>query len=126
MVGSAFVALMLLFPPWDYLDPDTSGRRPAGYHFFLTPPEPRPVKEVFGPPRYPHMVRIRKNDIRLVLQLLITIPTAVGLAFLFRSKRSIVTTILGILCLLAAALIVGFAVWIVVSEGLEYGHWALP
>jgi hypothetical protein len=40
-LGAALVALMLLFPPWDNFDPDSSGRSPAGYHFFLKPPKPR-------------------------------------------------------------------------------------
>ena len=117
---------MLLFPPWDYFDPDTSARRPAGYHFLLRPPEPRPAKEVFGPPRYPHMVRVRKNDIRLIVQLLITVPTALGLALLFRSKRSLTNIFLGILFLVFAVFVVGFVIWMAVSERLEYGYWALP
>ena len=120
------VALMLLFPPWDYFDSDTSGRRSAGYHFFLLPPEPRPVKDVFGPPRYPHMTKIRVDDLRLTLQLLITAPTVAGLATLFRGKRSIILTLLGILFLLFAAFVVGFVLWVMVSERLEYGRWSLP
>ncbi len=126
LVGAGFVALMLLFPPWDYFDNDTSGRVSAGYHFFLTPPEPKSAKEVFGPPRYPHMVRVFVDDFRLIIQLLITIPTTVGLAMMFRRKRSILSTILRVLFLLCAALVAGFVVWIVVSERLEYGVWALP
>src|SRR6267154_982787 len=53
------VALIFLFPPWDYFDPDTSGRTSAGYHFFLTPPESKSATEIFGQPRYPHMTRVR-------------------------------------------------------------------
>ena len=120
------MALMLLFPPWDYFDSDTSGRQPAGYHLFLMPPEPRPVKDVFGPPRYPHMTKVRVDDFRLTLQLLITVPTVAGLAILFRSKRSVILALLGILFLLGAGFVVGFEVWVMVSERLEYGHWSLP
>jgi hypothetical protein len=50
---------------WDYFDSDTSGRRPAGFHFFLTPPQPKSVKEVFGYVRFPHMAHVRRNDVQL-------------------------------------------------------------
>jgi len=124
--GAVVVVLMLLFPPWDYFDPDTSARRSAGYHFLLRPPEPLPVKDVFGPPRYPHMVRVRKNDISLIFQLLITVSTALGLALLFRNNRSLTSIFLGIVFLVFAAFVIGFVIWIVVTEKLQYGHWALP
>ncbi|SRR5712692_5877869 len=123
--GAALVALMLLFPPWDYFDPDTSGRSSAGYHFFLAPPDSKKATFRYQV-RFPDLVRVRKNDIRLILQLLITIPTIVGLVLMFRGKRSVISTILGILFLLCAAFVACFVVWIVVSEGLEYGVWALP
>jgi hypothetical protein len=115
LIGGALVSLMLLFPPWDYLDPDTSGRQSAGFHFFLTPPKPRSAEEVFGQARFPHMVHVRLSELQLIVQLLITIPTVVGLAFLFRSERSLVTVALRILCLLVPAFIVGFIIWVVVS-----------
>ena len=125
IVGAALVALMLLFPPWDYFDPDTSGRSSAGYHFFLSPPDSKGATFRYQV-RFPNLVRLKMNDIRLVLQLLITIPTTIGLAFIFGSNRSIVSTILGVIFLLCGAAVAGFVIWIVVSEGLEDGVWALP
>jgi hypothetical protein len=53
------------------------------------------------------------------VQLLITIPTVVGLAFLFRGRRSVGTIALGILFLLVPAFILGFVIWVVVSEALQ-------
>jgi hypothetical protein len=125
-IGGGLVALMLLFPPWDYFDSDTSARRPAGYHFFLTPPEPKSAKEIFGPPRFPHMTRVRINTIRFILQLSITIPAWLGLAFLLESHRTVISLAVGIVFLIASALVGGFIVWLVVSEGLEYGNWSFP
>src|SRR5947208_14433014 len=86
IIGAVVVLLMLLFPPWDYFDPDSSARIDAGYHFFLTPPVPKPaiLRNVV---RFPDIVRTEKNYFRLILQLLITVPTIIGLAFLFHSKR---------------------------------------
>ena len=113
---------MLLFPPWEYFDPDSSGRIDAGYHFFLTPPVPQ-TERLKDLVRFPDIVRVRRNKIRLILQLLITIPTVVGLLFLFEPKRYLITVAVGILSLLIPAFIIGFIIWVVVSEGLEYGDW---
>jgi hypothetical protein len=88
IAGAALVALMLLFPPWDHFDRDSSGRQSAGYHFFLTPPQPKPAQEIFGNARFPHMTSIRLNDVRLILQLFITIPGWLGLLFLRESRRT--------------------------------------
>ncbi len=72
------------------------------------------------------MVRVRKNDISLIFQLLITVSTALGLALLFRNNRSLTSIFLGIVFLVFAAFVIGFVIWIVVTEKLQYGHWALP
>src|SRR6267154_2498359 len=86
LFGAILVALIFLFPPWDYFDPDTSGRASAGYHFLLTPPEPKSATEIFAQPRYPHMTRVRLSTIRFILQLLIAVPTWLGLAFVLESR----------------------------------------
>src|SRR6266851_56894 len=122
-IGLTLTALMLLFPPWDYFDSDTSARRPAGYHFFLTPPEPKSANEIFGPPRFPHMTSVRINTIRFILQFSITIPAWLGLAFLLESHATLISISVGIVFLLTSALVIGFVIWLVVSEGLEYGSW---
>ena len=124
LIGAGLVALIFLFPPWDYYDSNTSGRSPAGYHFFLKPPDPKSAH--FRYQVRPEHVRVRKNDIRLIIQLLITIPTTLGLALLLRHKQSMITIIIGILFLLFAAFVIGFVIWMVVSEGLGDGVWALP
>src|SRR6266404_8349871 len=124
VAGAALVALMLLFPPWDYFDPDSSGKSRAGYHFFLTPPNPKTA--IFSyKVRFPDLIRVRLNKLRLLIQLLITIPTTIGLALLLGSKRSVITIILGILCLGFAAFVIGFIIWIDVSAWLEDGEWNL-
>src|SRR5260221_14715718 len=98
IAGAALVALMLLFPPWDYFDPDSSAKSRAGYHFFLTPPSPKTATFSYKV-RFPDIVRVRLDDLRLLIQLLITIPTTIGLVLLLGSKRSWITITLGILCL---------------------------
>src|SRR6266404_5751638 len=109
VIGGSLIALMLLFPPWEYFDPDSSGRFDAGYHFFLKPPVPQKgrLKDVV---RFPEIVRVKSNDVRLILQLLIAIPTIVGLMFLFEPKRHRLAVAFGILCLLIPAFIVGFII----------------
>jgi hypothetical protein len=125
LIGGALVALTLLFPPWEYFDPDSSGRSDAGYHFFLTPPGPQTSNFKYGV-RFPEHVRTMRNSVRLILELVVTIPTVVGLALLLRSKRSVLTIALGILCLLVPAVIAGFMIWLMVSVKLEYGEWLWP
>jgi hypothetical protein len=119
VAGTALVALMLLFPPWDYFDPDSSARSNAGYHFFLTPPPPRPAKEIFGQPRFPHNVPVKLSDLTLIIQLLIVIPTTLGLAFLLEARRYVITSIIGIMFLLVPVSIVAFILWVVISEWLR-------
>ena len=126
IAGAGLVALMLLFPPWDHFDRDTSGRQSSGYHFFLTPPQPKPAQEVFGNARFPHMTSIRLNDLRFILQLLITIPGWLGLLFLLEIRRTKIGVVLGVILLLVSIFIFGCTIWLIVNEGLEYGHWSLP
>jgi len=125
IVGAALVALMVLFPPWYYFDNNSSGSAPAGYHFILTPPDPATsdfIKEVV----FPEAVSARKNLLRLNIQLLITIPTTLGLAILLRKKRSVITIIIGILFFLPPLLVIGLVTWLVIDGGLHYGNWSLP
>jgi hypothetical protein len=120
VAGTALIALMLLFPSWDYVDPDTSARSSAGHHFVLTPPKPRPAQEIFGPPRFPHNVKVQLNKLDLIIQLLIVIPTTLGLAFLLAARRYVITTILGIAFLLVPVGIIAFILWLVISGWLRY------
>ncbi len=72
------------------------------------------------------MVRVRVNDFRLMLQLFVGIPTFLGLAVLLRRKRSFISIALGILFIGFAIFVLGFIVWMVVDQRLNYGRWQLP
>jgi hypothetical protein len=126
LVGGLTIALMILFPPWDYFDNDSSGRLEAGYHFFLTPPAPRPAKEIFGQARFPHLAEVKVDELRFILQLLFAIPATLGLAILFKAKRSIISVSLAVLLLGCAVSVLAFVAWIVISIRLEYKYWAFP
>jgi hypothetical protein len=126
LVGGLTIALMILFPPWDYFDNDSSGRLAAGYHFFLTPPKPRPAKEIFGQARFPHQAEVRVDELRFILQLLFAIPATLGLAVLFKAKRSIISVSLAVLLLGCAVSVLAFVAWMVISIRLEYKYWAFP
>src|SRR6185503_13763856 len=48
--GLGLWGLSELFPPWEYLDGNTSASRSAGYHFYKSPPSvksPEEMKRVF-------------------------------------------------------------------------------
>jgi hypothetical protein len=62
VAGLALFALSELFPPWLYEDENTSAVRPAGYHFYKSPPllkTPPEMKKIFnlreGDPYTVHM-----------------------------------------------------------------------
>ncbi len=54
--GLGLWGLSELFPPWEYLDGNTSASRSAGYHFYKSPP---PVKL---PEEMKHLFRRRDGD----------------------------------------------------------------
>lgn len=125
LAGTALVALMLLFPPWEYFDRSTSGQRAAGYHFFLSPPDPKKANFTY-PPGIRSNIVVRKNLVRLTLQLLVTIPVTLGLAILFRTNRSFITVLVGIFFFVTPLFGVVFLAWIVIGARLEYGTWSVP
>jgi hypothetical protein len=122
-VGS--IGLRLLFPPWECFDPMTSGRTPCGYHFFAKPPQPD-----IGAFRYqvliPELVRVRKNNLRLIVQLAFTIPLACGLILLLDQHRRLLGLILGIGFLAVAGAVLAAVIWAVVLEKIDRGVWVLP
>lgn len=119
LVGGVLVVLMILFPPWEYFDADSSGRSPAGYHFFLMPPALKSPQEMFGVPkmRIPNAVRARVDMPRLVFQLLVTIPVAAGLIPLFSDKPTAVKTVFGVLLIGCGLFVLGFVLWLMHPAG---------
>jgi len=57
-----FWGLSELFPPWEYLDGNTSASRSAGYHFYKSPP---PLK---SPEEMNHFFNRRDGDWRLSIR----------------------------------------------------------
>jgi len=124
LAGTALVALMFVFPPWEYHDSDTSSSRSAGYHLFFNPPDPR-TAAFRHQVRFPERLIVRKSLIRLILQLFTVIPAILGLAIVVRTNRSVFTFFIGFLFLLPAVLAFGLVAWAVVGNGLETGNWTL-
>ena len=103
IVGLASVVLMLLFPPWNYFDPDMSAHPKAGYHFILAPPSLANAQSAFRyKVRFPSAIRREIDDILLISQFSIIIPAIPGLMLLVGRGR-LITVIPGILLLIAAA-----------------------
>jgi hypothetical protein len=91
-IGGALVALMLLFPPWEYFDGDSSMRKHDGCHFPFAPPSRDNIRKVFAPDyiRYPQAVRIQVDQVRLLIQVLSTVFATFGLMLALRTGRPIV------------------------------------
>jgi hypothetical protein len=111
LIGSILVALIVLFPPWEYFDPDSSLRRPAGHHVLFAPPPLKSHAEMFGVPcRFrngcPDSVQIHKP--LLILQSLFAILTVAGLLSLLAEKLTIIKMILGILFIGVGLFVLGF------------------
>jgi hypothetical protein len=76
LLGSGFIfLLMFLFPPWLYIDENTSNQRSAGYHFINSPPPIKSHEEMFGTSEYdyynPRAVRKIINPFRLFAQVIV-------------------------------------------------------
>jgi len=125
VVAIGLISLTLLFPPWECFDPMTSGRTPCGYHFFGKPPQPS-ISGFRYKVLVPEMVRVRKNNLRLILQLAVTIPLACGLILLLDQHRRLFGLILGIGFLVVAGAVLAVVIWALVLEKTDSGVWALP
>lgn len=113
IVGLVSVLLMLLFPPWNYFDPDMSAHPRAGYHFILAPPSLVNAQSAFRyKVRFPDAIRKEIDDILLISQFSIVTPAIPGLMLLF-GRRRWMSVIPGILLLIAAAAATYFYIWLI-------------
>jgi hypothetical protein len=119
LLGGVLVVLMILFPPWEYFDSDSSSRSSAGYHFLLMRPALKSPQEMFGVPklRVPDHVHIQVDIFRLLFQLLVTIPIAAGLVPLLSDRPTIIKTVFGVLLIGCGLFILGFVLWLTHSAG---------
>jgi hypothetical protein len=124
LVGTLLVVLMILFPPWDYFDNDSSARSPAGYHFILAPPALKSVREMFGVPalRVSNQISVEVDILRLLFQLTVVIPITAGLLPLFADKRSLVKTALGLLLIGCGLSVLCFVLWLEYSVAKDAGE----
>ena len=74
LTGIIIGVLMVVFPPWLYVDDVNPNQKSAGYHFLFGRPSVKSYEEMFGfvpddkmPTKY---VRVRLNGIRLTSQIL--------------------------------------------------------
>jgi hypothetical protein len=123
LVGGILLVLMILFPPWEYFDNDSSGRSPAGYHFLLMRPALKSTQEMFGVPklRVPDQVRVEVDLFQLIFQLAVTIPIVAGLLPLLADRRTIIKTGFGVLLICCGLFVLCFILWLEYSAATHYG-----
>jgi hypothetical protein len=92
LTGLIVTTLMVLFPPWLYLDTYTSNQRSAGYHFLFSRPPVKTYEEMFGfvpsdrmPTQY---ARVSLNGVRLLTQLLTILFLTAGIGLRLRGNSS--------------------------------------
>jgi hypothetical protein len=71
--GLGLWGLSELFPPWRYLDGNTSQSRSAGYHFYKSPPalkSPAEMKQLFDrrDDEIPLSIQVRRNYLQSIAQ----------------------------------------------------------
>ncbi len=122
-VVGILVLLMILFPPWEYFDNDSSGRSPAGYHFLLMPPPLKSPQEMFGVAemRVPDQVYVQVDLFQIMFQLLVTIPIMAGLIPLLADKLTIIKTAFGVLLIGCGLFVLCFILWLEYSANERYG-----
>jgi hypothetical protein len=90
-VTVCLIVLMVLVPPWLYLDGNTSNQESAGYHFLFNPPPVTTYQEMFGVPEdevwTTRAVRVHMNWIRLTVQILAVVLFGMGFALRQKTPR---------------------------------------
>ena len=113
ITGSLLIALMLLFPPWEYFNNEGSGRSFAGHHFITTPPALKSPQEMFGVPelRETANVIVRIDKLLLIFQWLLIMPSILGLSVLLSNASRRLKIIFGVLPLVSVFCLIVFVVW---------------
>jgi hypothetical protein len=114
LVAGLLIVLMILFPPWEYFDNDSSARSPAGYHLLLKPPALKSVQEMFGVPklRVPNQVHVELDIFRLAFQLIVIIPIAAGLFLLLADTHTLIKRTFGVFLIGGGLFVLGYALWL--------------
>lgn len=122
--GVALIGLSELFPHWSYFDPMTSGRRPAGYHFFTEKPEVKGRGEVFGTDGMLDLTQrldIKRDGLRTLLQRLLISLFTLARIILFKDILSLGWKVLSALIICLSLPL--FLFWL---NELHFEYWELP
>jgi hypothetical protein len=83
--GLSLWGLSELFPPWAYVDGNTSAVRSAGYHFYKSPPpvkSPDEMKHLFnrqdGDRLLPLLIHVRRAPLQLIAQRIVLVWLALN------------------------------------------------
>src|SRR5262245_29694461 len=91
LLGMALMILSELFPPWLYIDNNTSAKRSAGYHFIAIPPtvkSPEEMRMIFPQSYSWDAMSVSKNRARLYLQRMFIPLLTIGLFAFFKDRLS--------------------------------------
>jgi hypothetical protein len=119
LLGMALMILSELFPPWRYIDNDTSAERSAGYHFITITPtvkSPEEMRMIFPQSYSLEAISVSKNRLRLHLQRLFIPLLTIGLFAFFKDRLSFSLKISGILIIFIG---VGFAIFWVIDVNIR-------
>jgi hypothetical protein len=119
LLGTALMILSELFPPWRYIDNDTSAERSAGYHFITITPtikSPEEMRMIFPQSYGWEAITVSKNWVRLHLQRMFIALLTIGLFAFFNDRLSFSLKISSILIIFIS---VGSAIFWVIEVNIR-------
>ena len=92
ILGIVLFTLSELFPPWLYVDDQSSTMRSAGYHYRFSPPALKSPAEMMRLFPFPgddpaEYIEVRLDKLRLYIQRVIITSLAIGLLLVWRERR---------------------------------------
>ncbi|HEV2829850.1 MAG TPA: hypothetical protein VGW76_19780 [Pyrinomonadaceae bacterium] len=92
-----------LFPPWNYVDGNTSATRSAGYHFYKSPPavkSPDEMKILFQrrEDQFPLSLHVHRNYLQSMAQRVVLFWMALNLFILSFGRSSLLVRVLLWMC----------------------------
>ena len=110
-----FWGLSELFPPWEYLDGNTSASRSAGYHFYKSPPpvkSPEEMKHLFNrrDGDWPLSIHVHRDRFQLIAQRIVLVWLALNALILSFGRGPLLLRVL---------------LWMFFAFGAVVGIWLL-
>jgi len=105
-----------LFPPWEYVDGNTSATRSAGYHFYKSPPavkSPEEMKNLFQRREgdFPLSLHVHRDYLQSMAQRIVLFWLALNLFILSFGRGSLLVRVLLWMCFAFGGAVAAWLLW---------------